>query len=315
MRSIEYGAFPTMITPYTEDGQIDWQAVEALVEWYWKEGCEGIFASCQSSEIWFLSEDDRVKLAKTVKDTADRLAKEDPSRPPMVIVASGHTSDSREDQIRELTRVAETGVDAVILITNRMDIANTDEETWIRETEALVASLPDVPLGLYECPLPYKRLLTPGMLRYCVDSGRFRFIKDTCCDADEIERRMQILRGTDLLLYNANAQTLLASLRSGAAGYCGVMCNFHPRLYSWLVHHFESDPEKASLAADLCSMTAFTESLSYPITAKYHLNNIAGIPMSLYAKSRKAEEFTPYHAMCVRQMDELVKAFIKQLES
>ena len=181
MRSIEYGAVPTMITPYTEDGKIDWAAVEALVEWYWKEGCEGIFASCQSSEIWFLSEDDRVKLAKTVKDTADRLAKEDPSRPPMVIVASGHTSDSREDQIRELTRVAETGVDAVILITNRMDIANTDEETWIRKTETLVASLPDVPLGLYECPLPYKRLLTPGMLRYCVDSGRFRFIKDRRC--------------------------------------------------------------------------------------------------------------------------------------
>ena len=315
MKTFECGAFPTMITPYTEKGQIDWDAVEALVEWYWQEGCDGIFASCQSSEIWFLPEEDRVKLAKAVKDTADRLAKEDKTRSPMTIVASGHVSDSREDQIRELTKVAETGVDAVILITNRMDIANTSDENWIRETDALVSALPEVPLGLYECPLPCKRLLTPAMLRYCVDSGRFRFIKDTCCDADEIGRRMEILRDTGLLLYNANAQTLLPSLRAGAAGYCGVMCNFHPRLYGWLVHHFETDPEKAALAADLCSMTAFTESLAYPITAKYHLNEIAGVPMSLYAKSRKAEEFTPYHTMCVRQMDELVNAGLKLLEA
>ena len=68
------GAYPTMITPYNENGTIDWAAVEALTEWYWNKGCNGIFASCQSSEIWFLGEDDRVKLAQTVKAKADALA-------------------------------------------------------------------------------------------------------------------------------------------------------------------------------------------------------------------------------------------------
>lgn len=315
MKTMEYGAFPTMITPYTADGKVDYDAVEKLVEWYWKEGCDGIFASCQSSEIWYLPEEDRVKLAKVTKDTADRLAREDKSRAPMTIVASGHVSDNREDQIRELKKVAETGVDAVILITNRMDIANTSDENWIKDTQALADALPGVTLGLYECPKPYKRLLTPAMLKYCVESGQFRFIKDTCCDADEIARRMDILRGSDLLLYNANAQTLLSSLQSGAAGYCGVMANFHPRLYVWLVHHFQTEPEKAALAADLCSMTAFTEALAYPITAKYHLNELAGVSMSLFAHSRDAADFTPYHAMCVRQMDALVKEAIRQLEA
>ncbi len=310
------GAFPTMITPYNSDGTVDYGAVAALVEWYWQEGCGGIFASCQSSEIWFLPEEDRVKLAQVVKATADRLAATDTSRAPMTIVASGHVSDNREDQIRELTKVAETGVDAVILITNRMDIVNTSDENWIRDTDALAKALPETTaLGLYECPLPYKRLLTPAMLRYAVESGRFRFIKDTCCDAAEIERRMEILRGTDLLLYNANAQTLLPSLHAGAAGYCGVMCNFHPRLYNWLVENFEKAPEKAALAADVCSMTAFTEALAYPITAKYHLSELEGLPMELFARSRKAEDFTPYHAMCVRQMDELVREVLRQLDA
>ncbi len=97
MKTTDYGVFPTMITPYTTDGRVDYAAVEALVEWYWKEGCDGIFASCQSGEIWYLPEEDRVRLAKITKDTADRLAREDKSRAPMTVVASGHVSESRED--------------------------------------------------------------------------------------------------------------------------------------------------------------------------------------------------------------------------
>lgn len=315
-----HGAFPTMITPYNTDGSVDYGAVQALVEWYWRKGCDGIFASCQSSEIWFLPESDRVKLAKVTKDTADRLAKNDKSRAPMTIVASGHVSDAFDDQVRELQAVADTGVDAVILITNRMDKSFvskplTGDDNWIRETTALADALPGVTLGLYECPHPQKRLLTPAMLRYCVTSGRFRFIKDTCCDADEIARRMEILNGTDLLLYNANAQTLLPSLRCGAAGYCGVMANFHPELYTWLVHNFVSEPTLAETAAALASMTAFTESLAYPITAKYHLSQIEGLPIELYSRSRRAEDFTPYHAMCVRQMHDLVQSFMEVIHN
>lgn len=33
--------FPTMITPYTKEGKVDYKGVEALVDWYWKKGCDG----------------------------------------------------------------------------------------------------------------------------------------------------------------------------------------------------------------------------------------------------------------------------------
>lgn len=297
------GAYPTMITPYNADGTVDCGAVKALTEWYWHMGCDGIFASCQSSEIWFLSEDDRVMLAKIVKDTADALARSDKSRGPMTIAASGHVSDAFDDQVRELNRIAETGADAVILITNRMDTAHTTEENWIRDCEKLIGKLPEeTKLGLYECPAPYKRLLTPAMLTWAVETDRFRFIKDTCCDADEIDRRMKILGSTELLLFNANAQTLLPCLKSGGAGYCGIMANFHPKLYVWLCRNWRDQPDAAQEVADFLSLAAFTESLAYPITAKYHHARLAGNPMELYAKSRNAADFRPYDAMCVEQM-------------
>jgi len=308
MNSKQYGAFPTMITPYNDRGEVDYEAVEKLVHWYHLQGCAGIFASCQSSEIWYLPEEDRVKLAQVVVQTARPLG--------MTVVASGHVSDRFEDQVRELTRVAETGVDAVILITNRLDIANTGDDAWIADGERLLAALPsETMLGLYECPYPYKRLLTPAMIRWCLGTNRFRFIKDTCCDAEEIARRLALLEGSNLALYNANAQTLLPSLRAGGSGYCGVMSNFHPQLYNWLVEHFLDQPELAERVAALCSMTAFTESLAYPITAKYHLSRLENIPMSLTARSRKAEDFTPYHAMCVEQMNTLVRGVMEELNA
>ena len=35
------GSYPTMITPYREDGSVDLEAACRLVEWYWKNGCDG----------------------------------------------------------------------------------------------------------------------------------------------------------------------------------------------------------------------------------------------------------------------------------
>ncbi len=308
------GAYPTMITPYDQNGNVDYEAVEKLVEWYWQKGCDGLFASCQSSEIQCLDEDDRVKLAECVKRKVDSLAEKDSSRTPMIVVASGHVSDAFEDQVRELNRIAATGVDAVILITNRMDIENTNDENWIHDAERLIREIPEnVLLGLYECPRPYKRLLTPKMLEWCLSTGRFRYIKDTCCDESEIERRLEILKDTPLRLFNANAQTLLESLKAGCAGYCGIMCNFHPELYVWLTHHYADQPETAEKVGAFLSMTAFTEALAYPITAKYHLTQIEKIPFSLYSRARDAKDFKPYDAMCIRQMNELASYVCESL--
>lgn len=299
------GTYPTMVTPFQVDGSVDLGAVRALTEWYWQMGCDGIFAVCQSSEIFELSRADRSKIAREVKMTADRLAASDKSRAPMKVVASGHISYDREEQLAELNAVAAEGVDALILISNRMDIPNTSEDAWIRDADNLIKNLPwEMPLGVYECPRPYKRLMRDKMLRFCAQSGRFHFMKDTCCDADMIARRVQILEGTPMKLLNANGQTLLASLRAGAAGYCGVMANFHPELFVWLCRNFEKYPEKAELLQSFLGTAAFTEQMAYPVTAKYHLKEIEKLPLSsLFTRVRSESELTDYQKDCIRQMD------------
>ncbi len=304
------GVYPTMITPY-RNGKIDEDAVRALVRFYWESGCDGIFAACQSSEIMYLSVEERVLLVRLVVETARELAKNDNSRPPLMIVASGHVSDSLEDQADELCRVAAEGPDALILISNRLDIPNTTDEAWIADAEALIAKLPsDMPLGIYECPKPYKRLLTDAMLKWCIKTDRFYFIKDTCCDADLIAHRLDICRGSHLEIFNANAQTLLPTIKAGASGYCGVMANFHPELYVRL-WRAERDSREASLLQDYLGLAATVEALTYPCCAKDYLNRYRNIAMETFARSADEKNYTPYQRSCIDQFAELSEYITK----
>ena len=306
------GVFPTMVTPYTKEGKVDYKGVEALVEWYWKKGCDGIFAVCQSSEIFFLTLEERVNIGKTVVEKAKALAEVDKTRKPMKVVVSGHVSDSFEDQVEELTAMSGIGADALILISNRMDIANTTDEKWIEDLHKLIEKIPaNMPLGVYECPKPYKRLLTKKMLDACKATGRFAFIKDTCCDAEMIKERIEVLKDCDIGLYNANAQTLLETLRAGADGYCGVMANFHPEIYKWLFDN--ADKKEAELVQAFVCMTAFTESLAYPATAKYYVNAHEGIKIEPISRAVDCNLITEYQKSCLAQMKTLGDFLKKQI--
>lgn len=269
--------FPVMLTPFKADRSIDWDALARLIEWYEANGVDGLFAVCQSSEMFYLSLEERVQLAKFVKVHAH-----------VPVVASGHISDAPEAQLEELRAVAETGVDAVILITNRLAGPYESSGALLKRLYWLLDRLPEeVPLGLYECPHPYKRVLTDRELSHAASTGRFRFMKDTCCDAKQIRRRLKVLEGTDLGLYNANTATLLDSLRAGAAGYSGIMANIHPRLYKKLCQAPDS-PDADLLQANL-TMCALIERQCYPVNAKYYLAG-EGLPMTTVCRVKEDHE-------------------------
>lgn len=304
MKPIARGIYPTMITPYTPEGEIDHTAVRCLTEWYIRNGCSGVFAVCQSSEMFFLSLKEKAELAKTVvEQAAGRIS----------VVASGHCGNSIEAQIEEINAVAAVGVDAFVLVSNRLDMHNDGDDVWIANAEKLLAGIdPALPLGIYECPHPYKRLLTPRILDWCVQSGRFCFIKDTCCEPELLEQRLAQLKDTGVALFNANEQTLLHSLQHGAAGYSGIMGNFHPDLLVRLYQSFETQPQAAQQLSDILSMTAFTEALAYPVTAKYYLNTFENVFMQCTSRSRDAKALTPYHKLVMEQLYRLHTALRAQ---
>lgn len=306
MKKTEFpgGEWPVMLTPFTKENQVDYLALEALVSWYIEHGVKGLFAVCQSSEMFYLTLEERLQIARcVVKAAAGRVP----------VIASGHVSDTLEDQAEELNRMAETGVDAVILITNRLAKEEESDEIWLKNCQELLKHIhSEVPLGFYECPYPYKRLLSLENLKWCAQTGRFYFLKDTCCDIRQIREKIDVIKGTNLRLYNANTTTLLESLRAGAAGYSGVMANFHPQLYAWLCDHYQE--KKAEELQDFLSVASLIERQWYPVNAKYHLREIEGLSMTTISRTKDASMLTETFQTEIKMLDRMARKWEEKVQ-
>lgn len=298
------GVYPVMLTPFTENNEVDYEALGKLIDWYIEKGVNGLFADCQSSEMFFLSLEERVKIGEFVKKHAD-------GRVP--VVTSGHISDSLEDQAKELTAIAGTGADAVILLTNRLAKENESDEVWLENLKKLLEMIPkDVPLGFYECPYPYKRIISPELLKWCADTGRFYFIKDTSCDIENMKAKLEVIKGTNLKLFNANTSTLLETLELGAGGYSGVMANFHPELYVKLCNIYKEDPSKARKIADFLTVASLIERQVYPVNAKFYQKSIGNFN-SIMTRTRDIKELNATGILEIQQFVRFNEEFEKTL--
>ena len=262
MKAIQ-GIVPVMLTPFTTDEQIDYPALAKLIDWYLEKGVDALFAVCQSSEMQLLTLQERVDLARFVVKQVD-------GRIP--VIASGHISDDIDAQKEELLAMAQTDIDARVLVTNHLDPRNEGSDTFFATLNTLLDTLPEtLPLGLYECPAPYRRLLTDEEFSWCANSGRFVVLKDVSCDLPTVERRVKLAQGTPLKVINANAAIAWPAMLAGSQGFSGVFTNFHPELYSWLWKNGQAQRELADELAVFLSLGAVTETLGYPKNAKiYH---------------------------------------------
>jgi 4-hydroxy-tetrahydrodipicolinate synthase len=299
------GVWPVMLTPFDEDREIDWPSLKKLIDWYLAAGVNGLFANCQSSEMFYLSDAESLQLTRFVLEYVD-------GRVP--VVASGHTACGLAQQIEQLGRMAETGVDSVILISNRLAMQGEGDDVVLDSLKKITAAFPSsVGLGIYECPQPYKRLLSDEVVSWCAQSGRYTFIKDTCCQIETIRRRLNLIKGSRLHLANANGQTLLASLQAGCHGYSGVMTNFHPELYVWLCENWQKEPEKAIVVSDYLSTASLAEHLDYPICAKDYQLSIGNFK-TVTSRAREAGNYYSAHFQStMQQMMRLGETLKKQL--
>lgn len=267
-QTVNRGIYPAMLTPMTRDNKVDVEGVKALTKWYAEKGCSGIFASCLSSEIFGLSLEERILISKTTVEAAPDGVD---------VVVSGHTMLPTAKGIDELKALADTGAKALVLITSRLAEEKDDESVILRNIESVLNAIPNVDFGLYECPVPYQKFASPELLKFCAETDRFVFMKDTSCSAVEISKKLEAVKGSRLMLFNANSATLLETVRAGAAGLCGVMANFHPDLYVRLMELADGGDERADELQDVLGVLASINYGAYPVSAKEYLR-MEGLP-------------------------------------
>lgn len=263
------GVWPVMITPFLPDRSIDWQGLDRLVDWYAEAGAAGLFAVCLSSEMFELEQTERLALAaRIVQRVEGRLP----------VVASGTFGRTRGERATGVRRMADQGVTAVVALVSVMATEAEDEDAWQANARDLLHDTSDIALGLYECPLPYHRLLPASTVAWAASTGRFLFLKETSGQLPLVAEKLDVIRGTSLRLYNASAENLLQSIRMGANGFCGISANFVPELWAWLCCHAHGEPETAKRLQGFLRDAETVFTTGYPASAKQFMS-MRGLPI------------------------------------
>jgi len=268
---------PVMITPYAPDGKIDFGTLSKLTDFYMEAGASGFFANCLSSEMYQLDAPERLALARhVVKHVNGQLP----------VVASGSFGNSIAERSEFTKAMYHTGVNAVILISSHFAEREESDDTLISHFDAFMKMTDNIPLGTYECPSPYKRVLNAKVFSYLVSTGRLIYHKDTTLDTGLIAEKLELAKNTRLELYDAHTPNGTESLKLGARGISAIAGNFYPELFSWLCKNV-NDPSKQEdvrwLQAGLTRMDSVISS-GYPMSAKYFLSK-RGVPFNLVCRS------------------------------
>src|SRR5690554_5351124 len=211
---IPQGAWAVMMTPFDDNLKIDYPALKALISWYEDAGMSGLFANCLSSEMYNLSEEERIELTRFVVDN---------SRLP--VVSTGTFYESPEENIDFIKKIYRTGVDGVVLITSILVGKDSDERAFLDAVHTIVENTGNIPLGLYECPSPYKRLVSAEALAQIVATDRFVYLKDTSCVAETVNEKIRVSQDSLLGIYNAHSPDALDTIRHGGAGVSPIAGN------------------------------------------------------------------------------------------
>jgi 4-hydroxy-tetrahydrodipicolinate synthase len=255
-----------MITPFDDKGKIDWPAYREMVEWYIDHNVGGLYANCQSSEMYALDNDERVQLAAEAVNVAGRR---------VPVAATGNLGETLEEHIDLSRRIAETGVDIVMFVVPTLH----DNDAELQDYYFRLADKIDAPLGLYECPVPRRYHLSVDLVRALAQSGRFVAYKETSENLDKILTLQQVTGDTPLSLLQACSAYLLESVRAGGLGSMCIAAIHLPDLVAAVIEKARAGDADAERLQAAHSAMHLAQRAAHPHAAKYLLCK-RGLPIT-----------------------------------
>lgn len=128
-----------MVTPFSEDGGIDFEATGVLVQHLADNGSDGVVVAGTTGESPTLTDDEQIELiAFVVREFGDQLT-----------VIAGAGANDTAHAVRLTERATEAGAAAILSST---PYYNRPNETGLRLHYAAVAAATDLPVVLYNVP-------------------------------------------------------------------------------------------------------------------------------------------------------------------
>lgn len=210
------GSLVAIVTPMTDDGTLDLNALRRLVDWHIAEGTDGIVVVGTTGESPTVDYDEHCLLIRTVVDQAA-------GRVP-VIAGTGANSTSEAIELTECAKTA--GAQASLSV---VPYYNKPTQEGLYQHYRRIAEAVDLPLILYNVPgRTVADLSNDTVLRLAEVPGVVG-IKDA---TGNMERASDLIRRAPahLALYSGDDASALPFLLLGGHGAISVTANVAPKL-------------------------------------------------------------------------------------
>jgi 4-hydroxy-tetrahydrodipicolinate synthase len=202
------GVLTALLTPFTQDGQVDTSTLRRVVDHSIDAGVHGVVACGSTGEFTALTPHERRLVVETVVDqTAGRV--------PVVAQTGGQTAS---EAIAHSRHAQDVGVSAVMLVTPYYEALSMDET--LRYLRSVAGSI-DIPVMLYNLPAATGVNLDPDTVgKLAREVENVRYVKDTSADMAQVGRLVRY-HGDVISTIVGWDSLALAALSDGVAG---VMC-------------------------------------------------------------------------------------------
>ena len=216
------GTGAAMITPFDEDGRIDYEALGRVIDYVIDGGIGYIVALGTTAETPTLYIPERVEIADFVKR---RVA----GRVPLVVGVGGNSTSEVLDQLREIDL---DGADAILSVTPYYN--KPSQEGLYRHFKCVAENSP-LPVILYNIPgRSGVNMLPETTLRIARDMPNVIGVKEASGNIEQIER---VIRGREknFLVLSGDDGMAVEVIRRGGDGVISVAADFFPEKFCALI--------------------------------------------------------------------------------
>ncbi len=230
------GSIVALVTPMFADGELDWDALERLLDLHIEAGTAAIGAVGTTGESATLSVPEHLQVIEfCVRYSAGRIP-----------IIAGTGANSTKEAIELTEAAAKAGADACLLVT---PYYNRPSQRGLYEHFKAIAAAVKIPQILYNVPGRTAVDLSNDTAARLADLDNIVGLKDATGD---VERGRDIIArcGNQIAIYSGDDGTALQLMLAGGHGNISVTANVAPALMSALCAHALAGEEEEARDMD-----------------------------------------------------------------
>jgi 4-hydroxy-tetrahydrodipicolinate synthase len=267
------GCGTALVTPFTEQGAVDFPALRALVDWQIAEGIDFLVACGSTGEAQTLDDSERERVVAAVVEVARGR----------VPVMAGATSNDTAKAVDETQRMCRLGADSIL---SASPYYNKPTQEGLYRHFMAVAEAATRPVCLYNVPSRTAVNLTPELALRLAGHPNILGIKEASGDLRQIMGLLES-RPDDFAVLSGDDWLALPVVAAGGDGLISVVSNEVPAAMTALVHLLLSDniDNARSLHYRLLPLmdANFLETNPAPVKAALHcmgrIQNVLRLPL------------------------------------